>query len=672
MSAQVHKAKARDHLTMTEEEIWQLPEGWYDLEFDNGEVVRTTSRRCIYSWYCWDIHRIHQNTDLLPKHHVCMRTISRTLHTEIMGLSLKDCRRKNNITDINEIEKYWKIIFESTNRIWNSLSYNLEEYVTSISATDISELLKYPPIKKINDELQAMHMPDESVVTNATKSIEKILTTDFKVSNNPLARAVLCGSSRVGQVLQILGPIGHRTDVNGKIYEPAITRGYGHGMLTLRDSLIESRDACRNLFFQGRPMQISEWSNRIIQLMVSILSNLHHGDCGSTDYLTIDVTDKGVLKDIVGSNMWDEEIKMLRPIERDDTDLIGKKVKIRNIITCKHDDRYGFCSTCYGELYYNIPKGTNIGHVAPTEVLGPVGQLILSQKHYNGAATSIKFNLTDAQTKWLEITNDGLSTKLSVELRNRVSSISFKSKEIKNMLDLGMMDDEEDEDLDGEQLSALSNIVITYNNGVGLENISINLSKARNLPVFSNELIKYIRFNGWYINEEGRYEIDMTNWNYDLNILDMPLAQFSAPMYMKLVQEFICGTDTEGKNADNDTVLKYDNLGDALISFRNIIALKLNINITQLAIILQATKIANVLEGDYRPPVVKSEGVSRKFNELMAFRSAVAGYAYQYQKRVMFKPESFLTNKRPPHYLDYLMKDITDEDSEIQSLHNGK
>lgn len=668
MVAKVFKAKARDHLFMSEEEIWQLEEGWYDLEFDNGEVVRSTSRRCIYSWYCWDIHRLHPKTPLLPHHHFQMRNMGRTVHCDLLGRSLLDCRRTYNITDIDEIEKYWKIIFESTNRIWNKMGYALEEYVTSISATDIAALLKYPPIKKINDDLQSLHMPDESIVTKATKMIEEILMKDFKISYNPLVRAVVCGASRTGQVMQILGPIGHRTDVNGKIYEPAITRGYGHGMLTLRESLIESRDACRNLFFQGRPMQTSEWSNRIIQLMVSILSNLHKGDCGSTDYLTIDVTDKSVLKDIVGSNMWDEEIKMLRPIERDDTDLIGKKVKIRNIITCRHADRYGFCSTCYGELYYSVPKNTNIGHIGPTEVLGPVGQLILSQKHYNGAATSIKFNLNEAHLKWLEITNDGLSVKLTDELVGKVAAISFKPKEIKNMLDLDIVDEEEDDELTGSQLSALSSIVISYHNGVGLENITINLSKARNLPVFSNELIKYIRMNGWYINAEGRYEIDMRNWEYSENILDMPLAQFSAPMYMKLIQEFIRGTNMKGDKTDNDTVLNYENLGDALISFRNIVALKLNINITQLAIILQATKIANVVDRDYRPPVLKSDGVARKFNELMAFRSAVTGYAYQYQRRVMFRPESFLIYKRPPHYLDYLMKDISNENSEIQSL----
>ena len=88
-------------------------------------------------------------------------------------------------------------------------------------------------IKEINDALQAIAMPSEETVTRATKMIENILMTDIKIAHNPMVRAIKCGAARVAQVLQIVGPIGHRTDVDGKIYQPAITRGYGHGMITL-------------------------------------------------------------------------------------------------------------------------------------------------------------------------------------------------------------------------------------------------------------------------------------------------------------------------------------------------------------------------------------------------------------------------------------------------------
>jgi len=658
MAAQVYEIHARDLLAKSQEEIWQIPTGWYQVRFDDGEVVKTTSRRCIYSWYCWIFHRLYPEVPLLKRHHFGMGQMNRSVHRRLLSAGLTDARRTMNITDKVKLESFWRSIYEATNAIWNDMSEMLEEYVTSTSAEDVADLLYYKPIKDINDTLQDIAYPSEEVVTRATKMIEDIMMNDIYIAHNPMVRAIKCGAARPGQVLQIVGPIGHRTDVDGKIYQPAITRGYGHGMITLRETLIESRDASRNIFFQNRPMQISEWNNRVIQLMTAILSNLHEGDCGTTDYLNINVTDRSVLKDIVGSYMMDDEIGMLRPVERDDFGIIGQTIRLRNIVGCRHADRYGFCATCYGELYYNVPANTNIGHIAPTEVLGPIGQLILSQKHYNGAATSIKFDLVEGMDKWLIVSEDGLSAKLPDELGGRAFTVSFRAKEVRNMLDL---EQTEEEDVTGEQLSALTAIYITFNNGVGMETIMVALNKAENLPVFSLDFIRYIRTNDWYINGEGQYEVDMRNWDINKNVLDMPLAQFSAPMYMKLIQEFIRGSTMKGDNTYNDTVLKYDNLGDALIAFRNITALKLNINITQLAIILQATKIASAEDRDYRPPAIKSEGMSRKFNENMRYRSIVTAYAFQHHCRTIFDPLSYLITKRPPHYLDKLMSEHPNE-----------
>ncbi len=662
MGAAIFQMNARDLLNKSKNEIWELPQGWYDITFDNGEVFRSTSRRCIYTWYCWIFHRMFPETPLLPRHHFLMAQTDRSVHRRILGNSLTDMRRVTNMKDKAKLEKMWALIYECTNDIFNDFSENLEEYVTSTSAEDVADLLHYPPIKAINDAIQAMNFPDERMVTTATKSIEAIMRGDLNIAGHPMVRTLKCGSARAGQMLQIGGPIGHRTDVDGKIYEPAIARGYGHGMKTLRDTLIESRDACRNIFFQNRPMQLSEWNNRVVQLMTAILANLHEGDCGTTDLLSIFVEDNSVLKDIRGSYFHDEEIGMLRPIEPDDKQLIGKHVKIRNVIGCRHADRYGFCSTCYGELYYNVPDRTNIGHVAPTEVLGPVGQLILSQKHFNGAATSIKFDLAEGSEEWLSVSEDGLHAMLTDIFKGRQFTVAFKAKEVKNILDL---DQVEEEDLDGGNLSSLSTIYITFYNGVGLETVSIPLSRARQQPVFSLKFIRYIRAFGWYINEQGQYEVDMRDWDIADPVLEMPLAQFSAPMYMTLIQEFIRGSTVKGDKTDNDSVLKYDYLGDALIAFRNIVALKLSINITQLAIILQATKIASVQDNDYRPPAIKSEGVPRKFNDNMRFRDTVTAYAYQYHRRTIYDPANYLVTKRPPHYLEWFMRKNIDEADQI-------
>lgn len=649
---------ARELLGYDKAAIWNLPVGVYHITFDDGEVIVTTSRRTIFSWYMWFLHRMYPNVPLLARHHIQDVQMTRSLYRTIVSRCLYSTRKTLNIEDKTVLEGLWRTIYEQFNDVYNDMIERLEAYVTTITAIDIANLRIYQPIKREHDALKQMRAPSAEMVADTTDKIERILRTHREIAANPLVRALKCGTSRSGQVLQIVGPIGHRTDVDGTMKEPAITRSYGDGMITMREILVESRDACRNIFFQNRPMQISEWNNRVVQLMASDLANIHPGDCGTTDYINVTIADRKVLEDISGMYMWDESISVVRPVMSDEYSLIGKVVQLRCITECRYPDRSGFCATCYGELYYNIPADTNIGHVAATVILGPVGQLILSQKHYNGAAKSIKFDLDEYADKFVEIVNDGDGVKLRDDFIGKRFTISFKAKEVRDMLDLELGDDEEEEDImDGAAVCALSLIKITYDNGLGIETVVIHLSKARQLPVFSMDFIKHIRISGFNINATGDYEVNMDDWDVSKTLLDMPLAQFSAPMYMTLIQEFIRGSTIKGDKTQNSTVLDYSNLGDALIAFRSITALKLNFSFTQLAVVLQATKIASAADRDYRSPLIKSEGQPRRFNEIMRYRSVIKAYAYQQHKHTFFDPMSFLITKRPPHNLDAIMRE---------------
>ena len=97
MGAAIFQMNARDLLNKSKNEIWELPQGWYDITFDNGEVFRSTSRRCIYTWYCWIFHRLFPETPLLPRHHFLMAQTDRSVHRRILGNSLTDMRRVTNM-----------------------------------------------------------------------------------------------------------------------------------------------------------------------------------------------------------------------------------------------------------------------------------------------------------------------------------------------------------------------------------------------------------------------------------------------------------------------------------------------------------------------------------------------------------------------------------------------
>ena len=70
-----------------------------------------------------------------------------------------------------------------------------------------------------------------------------------------------------------------------------------------------------------------------------------------------------------------------------DKDLIGKMVNFASPCTC--NSKEGICKKCYGELF-NINKDLfSVGSYAATKASNPLGQIVLSSKHYQGTDSSI-------------------------------------------------------------------------------------------------------------------------------------------------------------------------------------------------------------------------------------------------------------------------------------------
>lgn len=74
-----------------------------------------------------------------------------------------------------------------------------------------------------------------------------------------------------------------------------------------------------------------------------------------------------------------------------DKHLIGKMVNFLSPCTCASDE--GICKYCYGELYEINKDLFSVGSYAATKSSNPLGQLVLSSKHYQGTSSdAITFN----------------------------------------------------------------------------------------------------------------------------------------------------------------------------------------------------------------------------------------------------------------------------------------
>lgn len=104
-------------------------------------------------------------------------------------------------------------------------------------------------------------------------------------------------------------------------------------------------------------------------------------DCGTTDLLEIDVTNKRKAQMLVNRFMHDGK-ELVRITKDNCLDLVGKIIKIRSPILCKSPK---ICTTCYGDLYKKL-NSRFIGIIA-AQTLGERGtQLVLRTFHTSGSA----------------------------------------------------------------------------------------------------------------------------------------------------------------------------------------------------------------------------------------------------------------------------------------------
>ena len=113
--------------------------------------------------------------------------------------------------------------------------------------------------------------------------------------------------------------------------------------------------------------------------------------CNSIHYITYHIEDDTWLRLLDQRYYYTKrgELKLLN--YKKDKHLIGKKVNFASPCTC--NSKEGICKKCYGELFEINKDLFSVGSYAATKGSNPLGQIVLSSKHYQGTeSASISFN----------------------------------------------------------------------------------------------------------------------------------------------------------------------------------------------------------------------------------------------------------------------------------------
>lgn len=643
--------KAADLVRVSTEEIWDYPNGPMKLQFEDG-VIETTMRRTVFSHYIWEIHRHYPLTPVKMSHHIGNRILGSSTHLDLLSNAVWDCyftyKAAKKMIDLEHLSY---LVRKVDNMLYNDMSTKIEEYVSSISILDFLDVLDHPLIAEANSKVRPNWQTTEHTIEKTYDVITKVLKDPNELKGNAVAIAARSGMVSMGQILQCVGPRGNATDIDSHIFRNPILRGFAQGFTSLEDMMKESRSAAKALMFTKDPMAKSEYFNRNIQLSAATLKNLHQVDCGSTDYIPFYVK-PGDLADLEGIHYWDEKAKELKTVTTKDKHLIGNAIQMRSVFTCKHPDRLGICVKCFGETGLSFPADTNVGHFSSTELQAAVSQRILSTKHEDGSATLEDMVLSDYEKRFIKIGSSPHHLMIADHLAGTKFSLQIYEEEAQRLTDLTYLKDiSEVRKLIPIRISEISSVMFVITRGDKTEISPVNVSMGTRMSSLTWQALEYIKRVGWQTTIDGRYEIDMSEWNKKDVLFELPLKHFSTVDYMKSIESFIKGNSRRGVQS----LMDFTEPSAALMAFHELVSSKLKVNISHLQTIILSTMVQNLEERDHNLPMPRHKGQFSPYSKNMAHRSLSAMMAYQGQAAAIFSPPAYIIRSRPPHPLDYLL-----------------
>lgn len=641
--------KARDIVAMSINNVWELPDGPMKLEFDDG-IISTTTRATIFSRYIWEIHRKYKKTPLCIRHHIGNDRLGSGTHLKLLGAAVWDCRdaysTKGSTVNMEDLSK---LAYDITNMIYNDMTVKLEEWVSSICYYDFLDVLDHPIIAQAN----ALARPNEETVDHTIDktyaAIKKVLLDPKELLGNGVAKAAKSGLVSMGQILQCVGPRGYATDIDSSIFKKPILSGFAHGIVSLEDSMKESRSASKALFFTKDPMAKSEYFNRNIQLSAATLSTVYQGDCGTTKFFDFKVV-AGDLVDLEGMWRYDETTKKQSPIRLSDKQLIGKTIKIRTVFSCLHPEPDTVCSMCVGEIGLSVPADTNIGHLSSSELQSKVGQKILSTKHEDGSASVEPIVFDDLAKQYVKLGTDPSNVYLTENFKGMRITLTIPEEDAPSLYDLTHVDDVSI--LVPCRYSELKYVKFTvFKDDCLIHTGIVPVFVGTRYGVLTTDALRYIKETGWHVEDDGAYVIDVTHFDRSKVLFEIPMKYYSTIEHMKAIESFIKGKARNGVKS----IVDYETMPEALAGFHDLVASKLSVNISHLQTIILSTLVEDADNRNYHLPHDRSTARPAQYARLMAMRSLAPTMAFQGQVDAIYAPESYIVTDRPKHPLDSML-----------------
>ena len=650
------RVNAASLLSLTEKELFEFPHDIFVLAFIDGDLV-TTKPRTIWSWLLWEIHREYPLTPLSIKHHIGNRTINPRTHIDVLN-NIKASAKEAYVPkdDYSTMIELNKTIHRAFNNMYNVLTVELEEYIVGANSFELLEVLKHPVIKAANDVIMTTPSITAEQIDAQHRIVAGVLMSEPSLVRNSVAVAFRSQLAKQEQLLQCISARGFMTEMDGSIFPVPMRQSYAVGMRTLSAYACESRTASISAFYQATVMKQFQYQNRSFQILNSDMVRLHRTDCGTRKYITIYVDSMKKLNMYIGKYILNDDDEWV-VIDHKDKNLLNTPIRLRSMVNCIYPDRHGVCVKCFGELSTSIIDTDAFGQFVAAWVQQSESQKALSVKHFSSNSKDSPYELSTKASNYFE-KSDVNSNLIHIKpyTVNNDGYATFKEEEIKNINNL--VSENQLNDITANRYSRITQVYITVTSEDGIQTSEVvDVENGTKHSTLTPDALQYIIRKGWTIDEMGNYVVSLRDWDVKKPFLQVPRKKTDMVLAGKRVENFLKGVSTKSLRSGNDSVVGFNDFGDALMALQELSIEHMSARVSHLETLLYGLLAADPENHDYRLP----DPLNRDRGKFVTFRNKIdngniaVNLAYERQGNALVKPDSFVYTNRSPSGFDWFI-----------------
>ncbi len=549
------------------------------------------------------------------------------------------------------------------NDIYNDVIQNVIEYANSLFITDVLDIQLHDnilnAIKAVNDNKTPEQVQEAYKVVHETIRLPQY-------SNNTIAKGVISGVYNKGQIDQIFGPVGYGSELNSMVFKEPIVSSFALGLVRSFDIAVVSRVAAKALHFSSSAIENSEYLGRTLQMVCMQIENIVDGDCGNKDYMEWKLEEnpvigKSELDLLSGKFYYDPETKTEKMITKNDKHLIGKVIKIRTVLNCKHPHPKTICIRCFGGLAANIPYTSNVGHLCAANVTRDLSQKLLSTKHQADSSNSIKIELEQSLEAFVNVKDENyLVFKRDFVKKGGKRFLILPQEAMKDILNI--TPEVNLTNITPNKLSCIKEGIIKEESRSGVPTITdvvFSIAKTKSSKnsklygYFTTSFIKFIldknskdNENRIKIDSSENVIIDFTEWDNQSPFLEYPKVEYNLK---DLTGEISKMVKTQVALAKTPYAF--------LQEFFNLLNVKLDINLALIEVITLAFCVSKGENGriDYHVTRDFDNVFLSKLSQIVYNGSLGAMFAFEQHANNLMLPQTFKGNNNVDHPLDALL-----------------